>query len=191
MGRVRAVMFNSSGYPLADSRAVETPIEQNTTYERDPATNALKSVTDELGRKTACGQCQPSLCNPHRTRSTSPTPFGPPSEAVSSAASGPIAPRRARSAVASPSRQSSINYAPPGKRSRSIPRSSGALPERGRFAELREPEGNGIQLCSRWWHREPHIPAAAELLQFGPVTGSCSFSGWEDVTAPNQSAAPP
>jgi RHS repeat-associated protein len=53
MGRIREVTFNADGYPLTEARAVGTTTEQNTTYEREAATNLVKSVTDELGRKTA------------------------------------------------------------------------------------------------------------------------------------------
>jgi RHS repeat-associated protein len=53
MARIREVTFGATSYPVTEARAVGTPIEQNTTYEREAGTNLLKSVTDELGRKTA------------------------------------------------------------------------------------------------------------------------------------------
>jgi RHS repeat-associated protein len=52
-GNIRRVTFNGDGYMLTDTRAVGTPEEQTTTYERQPGTNLILSTTDALGRKTA------------------------------------------------------------------------------------------------------------------------------------------
>jgi YD repeat-containing protein len=49
----RRVTFNSDGYMVTDTRALGTPEEQTTTYEREPVTNLVRSVTDSVGRKTA------------------------------------------------------------------------------------------------------------------------------------------
>ncbi len=38
---------------ISDTRAYGTPIQQTTTYERQPTSGTLLSVTDALGRKTA------------------------------------------------------------------------------------------------------------------------------------------
>jgi RHS repeat-associated protein len=52
-GNIRRVTFNDSGYILTDTRALGTPEEQTTTYEREAGTNLVLSMTDPLGRKTA------------------------------------------------------------------------------------------------------------------------------------------
>jgi YD repeat-containing protein len=52
-GNIRRVTFNADGYVLTDTRALGTPEEQTTNYERQPGTNLVLSVTDALGRKTA------------------------------------------------------------------------------------------------------------------------------------------
>jgi RHS repeat-associated protein len=51
-GKVRRVTFNTSGYPMSDTRALGTPEQQVFTYERAPASNLLLAVTDPLGRRT-------------------------------------------------------------------------------------------------------------------------------------------
>src|ERR1035437_1276278 len=50
---VRQTTFNSRGYTLTDTRAVGTPQQQAMTYNRDPSTNLVSSVTDALSRTTA------------------------------------------------------------------------------------------------------------------------------------------
>ena len=52
-GNIRRVTFNADGYILTDTRALGTPEEQTTIYEREAGTNLVLSVTDPLGRKTA------------------------------------------------------------------------------------------------------------------------------------------
>lgn len=49
---VREVSFNTAGYMTADKRAVGTPIQQLTTYERDPTTQFVTAVVDALNRRT-------------------------------------------------------------------------------------------------------------------------------------------
>ncbi len=51
-GVVRRVTFDAKGYALSDTRALGTPVEQTTTYERDSAGLVL-AMTDALGRRTA------------------------------------------------------------------------------------------------------------------------------------------
>ena len=51
-GVVRRVTFDARGYRLSDTRALGTPIEQTTTYER-AVSGLVLSVTDPLGRRTA------------------------------------------------------------------------------------------------------------------------------------------
>jgi RHS repeat-associated protein len=53
-GYVREVTFNSSEYVLSDTRAVGTPQQQTTTYNRDSdGSNLIQSIVDPLGRTTA------------------------------------------------------------------------------------------------------------------------------------------
>ena len=52
-GNIRRVTFNADGYMLTDTRALGTPEERTTIYERQPGTNLVLSLTDPLGRKTA------------------------------------------------------------------------------------------------------------------------------------------
>jgi YD repeat-containing protein len=52
-GTIRRVTFNADGYMLTDTRALGTPEEQITTYEREAGTNLVLSITDPLDRKTA------------------------------------------------------------------------------------------------------------------------------------------
>jgi RHS repeat-associated protein len=52
-GIVRRVTFNSDGYALTDTRAVGTPEQQTTGYERQVGSNLVLAVTDALGRRTA------------------------------------------------------------------------------------------------------------------------------------------
>jgi YD repeat-containing protein len=52
-GYIRQTAFNSSGYTLTNTLAVGTPQQQVTTYNRDPSTNLVSSVTDALSRTTA------------------------------------------------------------------------------------------------------------------------------------------
>ena len=52
-GYIRQTTFNSSGFTLTDTRAVGTPQQQATTYNRDSSTNLVSSVTDALSRTTA------------------------------------------------------------------------------------------------------------------------------------------
>ena len=52
-GNIRRVTFNADGYMLTDTRALGTPEEQTTIYEREAGTNLVLSITDPLGRKTA------------------------------------------------------------------------------------------------------------------------------------------
>jgi RHS repeat-associated protein len=54
-GIVRRITFNSDGYALTDTRAVGTPEQQTTAYERQVGSNLLLAVTDALGRRTAYG----------------------------------------------------------------------------------------------------------------------------------------
>ncbi len=51
-GVVRRVTFDARGYRVSDTRALGTPIEQTTTYER-AVSGLVLSVTDPLGRRTA------------------------------------------------------------------------------------------------------------------------------------------
>jgi RHS repeat-associated protein len=48
----RRVSFDASGFPASDTYALGTPQEQTYTFERYPTTNLIKSVTDDLLRKT-------------------------------------------------------------------------------------------------------------------------------------------
>jgi RHS repeat-associated protein len=52
-GNIRRVTFNADGYILTDTRALGTPEEQTTIYERETGTNLVLSITDPLGRKTS------------------------------------------------------------------------------------------------------------------------------------------
>jgi RHS repeat-associated protein len=52
LNRIRDISFNAAGYPTADTDAVGTPIERNTSYQRIAGTNLLSSATDELNRTT-------------------------------------------------------------------------------------------------------------------------------------------
>jgi RHS repeat-associated protein len=52
-GAVRRVTFNAAGYMLSDTRALGTPEEQITIYEREPGTNLVLSLTDPLNRRTS------------------------------------------------------------------------------------------------------------------------------------------
>ena len=52
-GFVTRMIFNKSGYVTSLTNAVGLPEEQTTTYQRDPNTNLVLSMTDALGRKTA------------------------------------------------------------------------------------------------------------------------------------------
>ncbi|MBJ7313415.1 hypothetical protein H7U20_24905, partial [Rugamonas sp. CCM 8940] len=52
-GTLTRMMFNAGGYTSSMTKAFGLPEQQAFTYERDPATNLLLSVTDALGRKTA------------------------------------------------------------------------------------------------------------------------------------------
>jgi len=51
-GSVREVSFNAEGYSTRDVRDLGGPSEQVTTYEREAATNLLRSSIDPLGRRT-------------------------------------------------------------------------------------------------------------------------------------------
>lgn len=52
-GFIRRVTIDSTGYPVSDIRALGTPEQQTILTERDPATDRILSVTDQLGRKTS------------------------------------------------------------------------------------------------------------------------------------------
>jgi YD repeat-containing protein len=51
-GYVRRFTFNGDGYVLTDTEALDTAIEQTTTYEREAGSNIVTAITDELGRRT-------------------------------------------------------------------------------------------------------------------------------------------
>ncbi len=52
-GVKRTVGYNSDGYPVSDTAAVGTPVQQATTYTRAPGTNLVTSVTDARSRRTS------------------------------------------------------------------------------------------------------------------------------------------
>jgi len=52
-GNIRRMTFNADGYMLTDTRALGTPEEQTTIYEREAGSNLVLSITDPLGRKIA------------------------------------------------------------------------------------------------------------------------------------------
>jgi RHS repeat-associated protein len=49
---VRRVTFDTTGYPLSDTRALGRPEQQVTTYERQAGTNFLTATVDALNRRT-------------------------------------------------------------------------------------------------------------------------------------------
>ncbi len=51
-GNAHILAFNSAGYVVSDTRAAGTPIQQVTTFTRDPTSNLVTAMTDALGRTT-------------------------------------------------------------------------------------------------------------------------------------------
>lgn len=51
-GSVRRVTFSANGYATSDTYALGKPEQQQTTYQRDPASHLITSTTDALGRTT-------------------------------------------------------------------------------------------------------------------------------------------
>jgi RHS repeat-associated protein len=52
-GNIRRTVFNTDGYVTTETYALNKPEQQVTTYERQPGTNLLLSVTDPFAHKTA------------------------------------------------------------------------------------------------------------------------------------------
>ena len=57
---VRRVMFNAAGYGLTDTAALGQSIAQAVSYERDPLSNQVLSVTDARSRVTR--RSSPTAC---------------------------------------------------------------------------------------------------------------------------------
>jgi RHS repeat-associated protein len=53
--RVRRVTFNAAGFAVTDTAAHGTALAQTKTLERDPATNRVTAVVDQLARRTTFG----------------------------------------------------------------------------------------------------------------------------------------